>query len=260
MLWKKTLRKNWNEYAYLLLISIFLLDFFSGLAISNGSSLPFTSFGGIARFTFSFSSNDYRCPLSRRYNTLLWPNVLSCHLQWSSISSCYALWWSSSPRWLVFNSCALKKEQEWFYFHRNKWSAKELIQALPHHFSYDDSKARKHNNELRNFWPAACWEFIRMLTICWWRCIWKAKILKLHSWNLCHSSLINDDRRTKDTKFGRVWTNSVTTVVEKRYSPIVPASLVRIVLSTIIYIVGGQKFHQKLELAQSSNLVLASIC
>jgi hypothetical protein len=57
---------------------------------------------------------------------------------------------------------------------------------------------------------------------------------------------IDNDIHSKDITFGRVLTNSVTTIVEKWYSPLVPASLIRLVLSAIIYIVGGQKFHQKL--------------
>jgi hypothetical protein len=46
---------------------------------------------------------------------------------------------------------------------------------------------------------------------------------------------INSDIHSKDTTFGRVLTNSVTTVVEKWYSPLVPASLVQLVRFDAFY-------------------------
>ncbi len=70
---------------------------------------------------------------------------------------------------------------------------------------------------------------------------------------------IHNDIQSKDTTFGRVLTNSVTKVVEKWYSPFVTASSVRLVLSAIIYIIGGQNFHQKLGLKKPSSIILGTI-
>lgn len=68
---------------------------------------------------------------------------------------------------------------------------------------------------------------------------------------------IESDIDSRDNKFGRVLTNAIDAVVEKWYSPPIPASLVRVFLSAIIYIVGGQKFHQKLGLKQPSAVTVS---
>ena len=59
--------------------------------------------------------------------------------------------------------------------------------------------------------------------------------------------------------FGRVLTNAIDAVVEKWYSPLIPASLVRVFLSAIIYVVGGQKFHQKLGLKRPSTVTVSAL-
>jgi hypothetical protein len=72
-----------------------------------------------------------------------------------------------------------------------------------------------------------------------------------HAHKIVHD-YIESDIESRHTKFGGVLTDAITKVVEKWYSPLMPASLVRSFLHAIIFIVGGETFVQKLGLKRPS--------
>ncbi|CAF1105347.1 unnamed protein product [Didymodactylos carnosus] len=66
----------------------------------------------------------------------------------------------------------------------------------------------------------------------------------------------NSDITATETESGRILTNAINTLVNKWYGFLLPSSIIEVFLNAMLYIVGGEVFHQKLGLKQPSSLSL----
>lgn len=62
----------------------------------------------------------------------------------------------------------------------------------------------------------------------------------------------NSDISATETEAGKILTNAIHTLVQKWYGFLLPTSLIRSLLNALLYVVGGETFHQKLGLQQPS--------
>jgi hypothetical protein len=82
--------------------------------------------------------------------------------------------------------------------------------------------------------------------------------------SLEHSYTIVDDYTNSnisaiETNSGRVLKNAVDTLVRKWYRALLPPSVIQILLNALLYVVGGEKFHEKLGLEKPSSLAVNTI-
>ncbi|CAF0979204.1 unnamed protein product [Adineta steineri] len=66
----------------------------------------------------------------------------------------------------------------------------------------------------------------------------------------------NSDISATETESGSILTNAIHILVQKWYGLLLPASITRILLNGLLYVVGGEMFHKKLGLKQPSSLTL----
>ncbi|CAF0885208.1 unnamed protein product [Adineta steineri] len=66
----------------------------------------------------------------------------------------------------------------------------------------------------------------------------------------------NSDINATETESGSILTNAIHILVQKWYGLLLPASIIRILLNGLLYVVGGEMFHKKLGLKQPSSLTL----
>ncbi|CAF3087922.1 unnamed protein product [Rotaria sp. Silwood2] len=87
----------------------------------------------------------------------------------------------------------------------------------------------------------------------------KDRPTSLEEANIIINNYIDSDTSSRYTSQGQVLTNAIHTLVQKWYGRLLPASLIRVLLNAIIYVVGGATFHQKLGLPEPSRLLLYAV-
>ena len=75
--------------------------------------------------------------------------------------------------------------------------------------------------------------------------------------------IVNDytssEIKATETESGSILTNAIHTLVQKWYGLLLPASIIKILLNALLYVVGGEIFHKKLGLKQPSSISLNTI-